>query len=401
MSEILSNASLVEPISETLGPGAPAEGASETTEEALVKIWTEVLGFGGFTKEQEFFHLGGTSLSAFHLLARIQTVLGKSVPMQVLLKGMNIVDMAKFLDELPPAMASLLYPFQSKGDKPPLFCLPCQAGDLVCYANMERHLSSDRPVYGVQSNRLFDIEEGGVLEEIAASCVQTILQQQAVGPFHLFGFCFAGLLAYEVARQLWEKGAWIGVVIVMDHSFPDNGRRNFMSAGPSGVATFVSNLWHACGELLFSTTPERAANLSRLKMRLRGVLRGKRWDEALESEENVGCLTAAQALYRIHDQACRNYLPGRYRGEVTLLRPRRMPIFRTHDPTYGWNEVQADRLRVKIVPGPGWHGAPLKEPHVAGLVRIVECCMREAELTPGTPSLTPGPSALFSSTRRL
>jgi thioesterase domain-containing protein len=266
---------------------------------------------------------------------------------------------------------------------------------------MERHLSSDRPVYGVQSNRLFDIEEGGALEEIAASCVQTILRQQAVGPFHLFGFCFGGLLAYEVARQLWQRGAWIGAVIVMDYSFPDEGRRTFMSAGPSGVATFLVNLWRACGELILSTPPERAAILSRFKKRLSGVLRGKGWEQALESEESAGCLTATQALYGIHDQACRNYLPGRYRGEVTLLRPRRMPIFRTYDPTYGWNEVQAERLRVKTVPGPGWHGALLKEPYVAGLVRIVECCMREAEVTPGTPSLTPGPSALFSSTRRL
>ena len=374
----------------SLSPKQPTDTATatSTTEEALIGIWREVFGRDDFTTEQNFFDVGGTSLRATHLLARIQTVLGKSVPMNVLLKGATIAGLARHLDRRPSTTSSLVYPFRTAGSRPALFCLPSQAGDLVCYANLERHFARDRPVYGVQSRSLFGEEEGDTIEEIAASCRQTILRQQPDGPYHLFGYCFGGLLAYEVACQLWKHGAAVGLVAVLDYPFPDPDPRHSWVRRPSNLIHFLGNLGLCLREVAWLPRQDRAGVYRRLAMRLRGFLRGEGWNGALlkASPAENQTFTAGEQLYEIHERAWRQYVPHSFPGEVTLLRPRRLPVFRSHDPTLGWSGVCGERLRVRVVPGGGWHGASLKEPHAAALTRAIESCIVEAEQMPVTPA---------------
>ena len=42
------------------------------------------------------------------------------------------------------------------------------------------------------------------IEKIAADCIRQIFAIQDAGPFHIGGFSFGGVVAFEVARQLKE-----------------------------------------------------------------------------------------------------------------------------------------------------------------------------------------------------
>jgi thioesterase domain-containing protein len=256
----------------------------------------------------------------------------------------------------------------------------------MCYANMERHFAPDRPVYGVQSCCLFGEGEGSTIEEIATSCRRTIVGQQPEGPYHLFGYCFGGLLAYEVARQLWKDGATVGLVAAFDYPFPDPDPSHSWLKRPTSLLSFARNLALCFKELCSSPMLERRIVRRRLALRLRGLLRGQGWNEALLAGRDSRIGTADEQLYEIHEKAWRQYTARGFPGEVTLLRPRRLPIFRAHDPTLGWSKVTAERLRVRIVPGPGWHGAALQEPFVTQFTRILEFCIAEAEQMPTTPA---------------
>jgi len=138
-----------------------------TTEEALIAIWREVLGLADFDPAYDFVALGGTSLRATHLLARIRTLMGKTIPMSVLLERGTIAELAEYLDQVPRTTTSPLHTFRSAGAKPPLFCLPSYAGDLMFYGDMERHFAPGRPVYGVQSQRFLGGPDKMLAEKLA------------------------------------------------------------------------------------------------------------------------------------------------------------------------------------------------------------------------------------------
>jgi thioesterase domain-containing protein len=54
------------------------------------------------------------------------------------------------------------------------------------------------------------------LETLAARCRNVVQQIQSRGPYYLFGYCFAGVLAFEVARQLTHLGETVAFLGLLD-----------------------------------------------------------------------------------------------------------------------------------------------------------------------------------------
>ncbi len=70
-------------------------------------------------------------------------------------------------------------------------------------------------MYGVQGVGLDGRRPYTRLEDMAAHHVDELVRFQPEGPLLLCGYCFSGVLAYEVARQLHERGrepAFLGLV---------------------------------------------------------------------------------------------------------------------------------------------------------------------------------------------
>ncbi|WP_342149802.1 amino acid adenylation domain-containing protein [Methylorubrum sp. SB2] len=64
--------------------GAAPEGATET---ALAAIWADLLGVTGIARDDHFFRLGGHSLTATRMVARIETELGRRVPLKAVFEA--------------------------------------------------------------------------------------------------------------------------------------------------------------------------------------------------------------------------------------------------------------------------------------------------------------------------
>ena len=75
----------------------------------------------------------------------------------------------------------------------------------MIYRELVGRISHDQPVYGIQP-----VGQDGRqlpflgLEEMATNYVAELRSFLPDGPYLLAGFCFAGVLAYEVAHQLGE-----------------------------------------------------------------------------------------------------------------------------------------------------------------------------------------------------
>jgi len=357
----IDNGALAARCSLEVRPATPAPLYLNPIAAKIAAIWTYVLGRPNIGPSDNFFELGGNSLRAAHLLARIQKELKRRIPMEVFFKDPTVKALAAFLDADKPSTVHPEWVRRLGGRKPALFCFPGQGGEMFAYLKTVDHFSGARSVYGLQIPAVREMEDGTSIEEMAAQLVKTIRSLQANGPYHLFGFCFGGLLAFEAARQLRAENAEVGFVGVLQFDIHDMPSMPFKSLRFRSIYFYLRNFLPALAEFFKIGREERNLVILRTLYRLL-ALPG-------DSVTSFPQMTPDQRMYAIHEAAWRRYMPHAVADMVTILRPHRLPIFHP-DPTLGWGTVKGQRLQVRVVPGIGIHGECLNEG--AGLARVIE-----------------------------
>jgi thioesterase domain-containing protein len=82
-------------------------------------------------------------------------------------------------------------------------------------------------------------------------------------------------------------------------------------------------------------------------------------------------------FWRHHLRAGAEYVPKPYSGRITLVRTRSQPLFCSYDPAYGWGELAAQGVDIRIIPGS--HENIFKEPDVRSLAQTLETCLATAQ----------------------
>jgi acyl-CoA synthetase (AMP-forming)/AMP-acid ligase II/acyl carrier protein len=86
---------------------APAQGAWETSdatppngpiEEAVAKVWMEVLGLGEIDATASFFDLGGHSLHATQVVSRLRDILDVDVPIRAIFESPTVAELSRRLE---------------------------------------------------------------------------------------------------------------------------------------------------------------------------------------------------------------------------------------------------------------------------------------------------------------
>ena len=186
------------------------------TEIAVAAIWRDVLKMAQISADANFYDLGGTSLQAFLIFARIANVLGRDLPPTLMLQAPSIAEQAALMHHDAPLSDGKLVTFRASGRNSPLFIVHGAFGDIVFVREIVRDLRSDRPVYGLQPPPL----DGAYkvprrMEDIAADYLAEIRKVQPKGPYFLAGYSFGGTAALEMAQQLAQSGeraAFLGLI---------------------------------------------------------------------------------------------------------------------------------------------------------------------------------------------
>ena len=200
----------------------PFVAPRDALELELARIWRELFELDSVGVRDDFFELGGHSLSAGRLFAKIQKSFGKNLPPTALLGAPTIEQLAVLLrgkQEIP--RWSSLVPIQTGGSRPPLFCMHAGGGTVLYYHDLARELGPDQPVYGLQAQGLYgEVPPHAEVEEMAAHYIREIRTVQPHGPYFLGGFCFGGVLAFEMAQQLRREGAEVALLASFDGGSP-------------------------------------------------------------------------------------------------------------------------------------------------------------------------------------
>lgn len=74
--------------------------ANYTLEEVLCQIWSDVLGYEQISQDDDFFELGGNSLTALQVIAAIEKSLQQKLPLQLFMEKSTIKELSKHLQRI-------------------------------------------------------------------------------------------------------------------------------------------------------------------------------------------------------------------------------------------------------------------------------------------------------------
>ncbi|MFF1376346.1 amino acid adenylation domain-containing protein [Streptomyces sp. NPDC058308] len=205
--------------SPTRAPGTPHE-------RIIAGLFAEVLGLDVALvgSDTSFFALGGHSLLAMRLIGRIRAALGAQLRPRDFFEAPTVAGLAERLRGAAKAEGDVLLPLHLEGDRAPIFCVHPAGGHSWGYYHLKDHLPPGHPLYGLQARTLLQgAEPPATLSAMAADYVEQLRSVRPRGPYHLVGWSFGGLVAFEMATQLQEQGEEIALLALLD-AFPTTAK---------------------------------------------------------------------------------------------------------------------------------------------------------------------------------
>ena len=287
-------------------------------------------------------------------------------------------------------------------------------GDVAGYSAILNHLGEERPVYGVRSTAVLRGRGlPGSFEEAAADVTAAILEHRPQGDWILFGYSWAGTLAYETAVQLHTKTGRRPVVVMLDALAPlhqiTRGERavHFMRRFPRWVVRswFGTRLLRYTRSFLLKLSPEARASL---RERAETTIKRMRASAArsplgaklvryaddimarLANPRRIGAPVVGADPTEHFFTLARRYNPSRQRGlEIHLIRADKHEISPFHhDVHFGWKDngwrkttgclVHSHEIRSCN------HNELLREPKCSDVAHWVRQISQEADRNWGT-----------------
>jgi amino acid adenylation domain-containing protein len=353
-------------------------------EEMLVGIWAEVLAVEQVGLDDDFFGLGGHSLVGVRLFAKIKRTYQVDLELSVLFEARTVRRLADVIRKSKqPASAeqktwSTLVPIQPNGSRIHFFCVHGVGGDVLNYEPMARALGPDQPFYAFRSLLLAreDIRETSV-EELASTYIKEMRSFFPQGPYLIGGGSFGGIVAFEMAQQLYAQGGEPALLVLFDTSAPG-------SVQYVGATEKLRGFWQRLRD-------QGAPYLVR-----KVALKGDHWRQQLVKRgQNVACfchrlagrdLPVGLRYYQVqeaHLRAMMRYKIQPYPGKITLMRAVErgylgMELLGTREDTVlGWENLAGGGLEIHDVPGE--HRNMLNEPHVRIVAKELKTILPKPE----------------------
>lgn len=347
-------------------------------EQTIRSVWQEVLGIPTIGLHDNFFDLGGDSLTAIHLLSKLGQVLGSTLPSHSLLQTPTIAELAA-------AVAPLVQPADESHNEPrsqphtivelqagqphrqPLFLVHPIGGGVYGYRDLAQALGADQPVYGLQAH---DQEQPITdVSQIATHYVEAILQVRPHGPYHIGGFSFGGVVAFEIAQQLQARQEEVSLLTLIDTPWPGDipndidGERAIidlaLNADPT-ISAHIDRIWQQDSQQRLASCLAYAKQLERFPAHF----------ELADFERLV------QMLYN-HLQALRSYQPQPYHGPMIYFSAQeRGPQDPAH-PELEW--VPRALHGISIIRANGNHMSMIHPPYVAKLGQQLRLALENHE----------------------
>ncbi|MBI4883782.1 MAG: polyketide synthase dehydratase domain-containing protein, partial [Actinobacteria bacterium] len=360
----------------------------DAVEQTLADLWQELLGIEQVGVRDSFFDLGGHSLIAVRLFARIRKLFSVDLPMSALFGAETVETSAALIRALlpttdsagrlvtpPPSQYRYLVPMHPRDDgrTTPFFLVAGMFGNVLNLRHLSNQIGTDRPFYGLQARGLFgnDVPHDS-FEEMAAAYLEEIRTVQPRGPYLLGGFSGGGVTALEMARQLRDAGEQVALLALLDTPAPS--LRSPLTTVDRAAIQLQDVLKH------------------RLRYPRRWLQNRRDWQRTLSARQQGNAPDTGMqhdlAIEAAFMRALDKYAVGHFDGEITLYRPDHRVLYRLPGGR-GIDErrdfVEADNgwrrhcQHVTTIDVPGDHDSMVLEPHVRVLAAALRAAIEAAE----------------------
>jgi amino acid adenylation domain-containing protein len=303
-------------------------------QEAIAECFGEILRIDKVGLNDDFVELGGDSLMVAELLFLIERKLSAPCPEDFFFQERTVAALDRNFEF--NSRHNHIVPIQPEGTQLPLFCIHNHSGHVLEYRQLAKLLNSDQPVFGVRSTN-HECCLDSRLEEIAARYVREIQRVQPTGPYHLCGNCFGGLVAFEVAQQLRQKGEEVALLALIDTACPTGALARFFRR------LNIGKNWRELSQL---PVPDRLLSLGGKLIRL------SRWTTApirqrimflkaklfLESDRQLRRNSFETTEF--HRQLQERYRPRAYNGDMVLI------CVEVRKNQLGWKKIGGNGLKI-------------------------------------------------------
>jgi amino acid adenylation domain-containing protein len=353
------------------------------TERKLAEIFATVLNQKTVGIQDDFFDLGGHSLTAMQAVSRINTEFGVPLHPRILFQAHTVSELAALIEEkhdpnhsARPEEWPALIPIQSAGSRPPLFCVARPNVNAMGFLILSRELGPDQPVFGLQKQ----LAEDPVLEfspeqirTTATEYVHALRGVQPRGPYHLIGFCQGAYIAFDMVRQLEAEGEQVGLLGMLDVWPEENTRIKWCYM----AAVYLKKAW---------------SPLARFGKFLQARLSGPTASEGVVPKLPSGGTTQSQ--WKLYWPGP-DFKPPVVSAPITVFRTAHQAWYRIRDEQMGWGSRTRGGVTMEHVPGD--HFSLLRQPHVRVLARMLAAkiarrppqaatSFAEANCAPGDPA---------------
>lgn len=166
--------------------------------------------------DSSFFELGGDSIQIMRLCAAIGKSLHKDVPPARIYENPTVRGIARELGRTSEE-APLDYVYSSHEDKAPLVFIHTGSTGSEAYYSLANDIRDCCSFSVIEQYNIYhpdDVKEG--IPVIASKYIEILKKRQPKGPYNLGGWCYGGMIAYEMACQLKEAGEDMGSLILID-----------------------------------------------------------------------------------------------------------------------------------------------------------------------------------------
>jgi amino acid adenylation domain-containing protein len=363
-------------------------------EEAVARIWQELLRIDRIGRDDNFFELGGYSMLALDLRNRIGSELGAAIALSALIEAPTIALLAQLIEGR--AIRDSMVLIREGDGGPCVFLVHDGDGETLLYRNLALRLDRRHRVFGLNPHALPGVPMAHTrIGDMAAHHLRKVKSVQPQGPYLLGGMCAGGVIAFEMALQLQAQGERVALIALLDAAAPGAVLKPWRFA--------KERLGRMAGELRRTQKASAIRRAGRVGASLARKLRnlvayqvGKAWREARDDlrmrllrasldrgrapPKLIGQLSATIAY--LHAE--REYRPGGRleQGLLVLLRATcgegiDAPFIDFYaDPLLGWSSLSAREVRVVDVPG--GHTSMLQEPHVDALAERMQEAIDES-----------------------
>jgi amino acid adenylation domain-containing protein len=293
-----------------VAPASPAPGTlgpRNMMEALLSAVWRDLLDGRPFGVRDDFFALGGDSLLAVTMVARVEQLCGRKLSLAKVFAGATIEHLSQVLLKEPEVRQeeSPLMQVQAGGSRRPFFFLHGDflGGGFYCL-KLARQLGADQPFYALAPHGVAGTAMPTSVQAMAGDYLERVRSVQPEGPYLLGGYCNAALVAFEMAQQLCAQRQKVDLLVLLAPGSLNRGQQT-----PARPIRLLDRL-----------------HLETLPLHYRRVV-----------------------AIKLCSDSCRQYFPGPYAGPLTILQPNE-ELRGGKDRSRGWKDF-APGVEIRVIPG--------------------------------------------------